>query len=81
MDGATTVRLESTVLRLAADITKAAYRDAMRRHGLLPSTISLIGMYAEENLAALDEESSDVPAGARVHVFNGCPECGGPVDQ
>ncbi|GAA1555307.1 hypothetical protein GCM10009678_42890 [Actinomadura kijaniata] len=43
-------------MRLAAEVVKAAYEEAMRRHGLLPSTVALISDYAEQNLAALHAE-------------------------
>ncbi|RMI44498.1 hypothetical protein EBO15_12700 [Actinomadura harenae] len=69
------------MLRLAAEITKSAYADAMRRHGLLPSTISVITGYAEENLAALDHESSDVPTEAQAHILNHDPDLSGPPDE
>ncbi|MFD0857285.1 hypothetical protein ACFQ07_34090 [Actinomadura adrarensis] len=36
------------------DIARAAYEEALRRHGMLASTIALISVYAEENLAEVD---------------------------
>lgn len=43
-------------LRLAVEVVRAAYQEAMVMHGLLPATVELIHSYAEENLAALDGE-------------------------
>ncbi|GAA1540347.1 hypothetical protein GCM10009678_23460 [Actinomadura kijaniata] len=52
-------------LSRAIEIVKAAYEEAMRTHGLLPSAIELISSYAEANLAALnglpDGAADDVP--------------------
>lgn len=47
----------SEELRLAVEVVRAAYQEAMTKHGLLPSTVELIHTYAEENLAALDGEN------------------------
>ncbi|MGK5557348.1 hypothetical protein ACSNOI_37650 [Actinomadura kijaniata] len=41
-------------LHQAVEIVKAAYVEAMRTHGLLPSTIELISSYADANLSVLD---------------------------
>ncbi|MGI5167849.1 hypothetical protein ACQEU3_26210 [Spirillospora sp. CA-253888] len=38
------------------EVAKAAYEEALQQHGMLPSTIALISSYAEQNLAALDED-------------------------
>lgn len=40
----------------ALEVARAAYEEAMRRHGLLPSTITLISGYAEQNIQALRDE-------------------------
>ncbi|MFC5182172.1 hypothetical protein [Actinomadura harenae] len=61
MDGASEQRMERVFIRLAVQIVTAAYAEAMRRHGLLPSTIAVITTYAEENLAALEREPDGVP--------------------
>ncbi|MFC4905780.1 hypothetical protein [Actinomadura gamaensis] len=50
-----TARLDRKTLRFAAEIVQAAYEEAMRRHGMLAGTISLISTYAQANLAMLDE--------------------------
>lgn len=42
-----------SALGRALEITRAAYEEAMLRHGLLPSTVALISTYAEETLALL----------------------------
>ncbi|WP_067489422.1 hypothetical protein [Actinomadura hibisca] len=52
-----------TSLRLAAEVVKAAYEEALRRHGMLPSTITLISSYAEDNLTALHEEPDEAAPG------------------
>lgn len=53
----------ANALDRAAEIVRAAYEEALRRHSLLPSTIELIHTYAEENLSALNEsnEPNDSP--------------------
>ncbi|MFI6514088.1 hypothetical protein ACIBF1_00850 [Spirillospora sp. NPDC050679] len=38
------------------EVVKAAYEEALRQHGMLPSTIVLISSYAEDNLAALADQ-------------------------
>ncbi|WP_344587540.1 hypothetical protein [Actinomadura vinacea] len=38
------------------DIARAAYEEALRRHGMLAGTIALISVYAEENLAEVNGE-------------------------
>ncbi|WP_157432018.1 hypothetical protein [Actinomadura hibisca] len=47
---------QKAILHAALEVTKAAYEEALRQHGMLPSTIALITTYAERNLAALDED-------------------------
>ncbi|MEV5568407.1 hypothetical protein AB0L06_00035 [Spirillospora sp. NPDC052269] len=51
--------LERIVLHQATEIVRAAYEEAMRRHGFLSSTIRVINSYAEQSLAELDAASDD----------------------
>ncbi|MEV5568619.1 hypothetical protein AB0L06_01100 [Spirillospora sp. NPDC052269] len=60
----TGTRVERGTLSLAAEIVQAAYEEAMRQHGMLSSTISVVSSYAQKNLAALDgvaEPDADLP--------------------
>ncbi|GAA2406003.1 hypothetical protein GCM10010191_12490 [Actinomadura vinacea] len=51
-----TAELTPQVLGRAMDIARAAYEEALRRHGMLAGTIALISVYAEENLAEVNGE-------------------------
>ncbi|KAB2339177.1 hypothetical protein [Actinomadura rudentiformis] len=47
------------MLLAAMEVARAAYEEALLKHGMLPSTVALIHTYAEANLAALEEEPDD----------------------
>ncbi|MFC5182032.1 hypothetical protein [Actinomadura harenae] len=55
----TVPEMDRTHLLRAAEIVRAAYEEAMRRHGFLSSTIRVVSMYAEQSLAELDAASED----------------------
>ncbi|MFG2006097.1 hypothetical protein ACGFNU_43795 [Spirillospora sp. NPDC048911] len=62
---------QRTMLLLAVEVVRAAYEEALLKHGLLPSTVALIHSYAEENLAALDEPTTVSSGAAVVPVKDG----------
>ncbi|MQY07283.1 hypothetical protein [Actinomadura macrotermitis] len=43
-------------LSSALEIAKAAYEEALIRHGMLPAAIAVVHAYAEQNLEALEAE-------------------------
>lgn len=59
-DGATAQELSAAVLRLAFQITTAAFEEAMREYGFLPSTIRVVCANARANISQLDEARVDV---------------------
>ncbi|MFG1997516.1 hypothetical protein ACGFNU_00020 [Spirillospora sp. NPDC048911] len=68
MDGATPEQLQRIVLRLALNVAKAAYEEALLRHGMLKGTVELIHAYADHNLADLE----DTPRGFQMTCWSGC---------
>ncbi|WP_433326975.1 hypothetical protein [Spirillospora sp. CA-294931] len=59
MDCSSIQDLQRVVMRLAVEVVRAAYAEALLKHELPPSTVGLIHIYADENIAALDETSGD----------------------
>ncbi|WP_067824821.1 hypothetical protein [Actinomadura kijaniata] len=52
-------------LRSALAIVSAAYEEAMREHGLLPDTITVISAMAARHLETLEAEDRSEDRGAR----------------
>lgn len=55
----TSPELDRVLLLRAAEIVRASYEEAMRRHGFLSSTIRAISSHAEQFLADLDAVPED----------------------
>lgn len=53
-------------LRLAVEVVRAAYQEAMTKHGLPPATVELIHTSAEEDLAALGGKEHSLDPSVRV---------------
>ncbi|MFP3968361.1 hypothetical protein SMC26_39110 [Actinomadura fulvescens] len=49
------------MMRLAVEVVKVAYQEALVRHGMFPGTVALIDCYTQEHLAALDSDPESLP--------------------